>query len=158
VKIKYLADRPEFVPVLAAWHRREWGHLRPDETVEMRAAKLRAFSGRREVPSVMAACEEDILLGAAMLIAHDMDTRMQWSPWLAGVVVAPEHRRRGIGAALVERVIAEARMLGFPMLYLYTFSTEQYFSRLGWRFVERANYLGADVTIMSFDIKHGFAT
>src|ERR1700678_2505857 len=106
--------------MLAVWHRREWGHLRPDETVEMRAGKLRGWSGRGQVPSVMVAAADDTLLGSAMLIAHDMDTRPQWSPWLAGVVVAPEHRRQGIGAALIERVIAEARTLGYPTLYLYT--------------------------------------
>ena len=119
----------------------------------MRAAKISGWSGRGQVPSVMVACEDDTLLGSAMLVAHDMDTRPQWSPWLAGVVVAPERRRGGIGAALVERVITEARMLGFPALYLYTLSTEQYYARLGWRFLERATYLGADVTVMLFNIE-----
>ena len=118
----------------------------------MRAARISAWCGRRQVPSVMVACAHDALLGSAMLVAHDMDTRPQWSPWLAGVVVAPEHRRRGIGASLVERVITEARTLGFPTLYLYTFNTEQYYARLGWRLMERAIYLGADVTIMSLEL------
>jgi predicted N-acetyltransferase YhbS len=101
---------------------------------------------------VVVACADNTLLGSAMLVAHDMNTRPQWSPWLAGVVVAPEHRRRGIGAALVERVITEARALGFLTLYLYTFSTAQYYTRLGWRFIERTTYLGADVTVMSFKL------
>ena len=52
----------------------------------------------------VAETSEPVLLGSAMLIAHDMDTRPQWTPWLAGMVVAPEFRGRGIGAALVERV------------------------------------------------------
>src|SRR4051794_3283657 len=29
VRIEYLAERPEHIGTLAAWHRREWGHLRP---------------------------------------------------------------------------------------------------------------------------------
>jgi predicted N-acetyltransferase YhbS len=150
LKIEYLSDRPEFISVLATWHRREWGNYRPEETTEMRAAKLRAASGRRQIPSVVVACDGDTLLGGAMLIAHDMETRPQWTPWLAGVVVAPEHRRQGIAAALIERVITEARSLGFTELYLYTFSTERYYARLGWAFVEQSMYLGADVTIMKF--------
>jgi GNAT superfamily N-acetyltransferase len=152
LKIDYLADHPEFVSILASWHRREWGHLRPAETLEMRTARLEAFSGRGQVPSVVVACEGNTLLGAAMLVAHDMDTRPQWSPWLAGVVVAPESRRLGIRAVLVERVSAEARNLGFPRLYLYTFSTEEYYTRLGWRFVENTIYLGAHVTVMSIEL------
>jgi hypothetical protein len=48
LKIEYLADHPEFVPTLAAWHRREWGHLRPDETLEMRSAKLSLSQQKRK--------------------------------------------------------------------------------------------------------------
>jgi predicted N-acetyltransferase YhbS len=153
VKIEYLADRPEYVSTLAAWHRREWGHLRPDESVEARATKLKAWSGRRQIPIVFVASTEEMLLGSAMLVAHDMETHLQWSPWLAGVVVAPEHRRHGIGASLTGHAVTEARHLGFLTLYLYTFSTEQYYARLGWQFIERDSYLGAPVTIMSFNLQ-----
>ncbi len=153
VQIEYLADRPEYVSTLAVWHRREWGHLRPEESVEARAAKLRAWSGHRQIPTVFIATAEDTLLGSAMLVAHDMDTRMQWTPWLAGAVVAPEHRRRGLGASLAEYAAAEASALGFRTLYLYTFSTEEYYARLGWEPIERDSYLGAAVSIMSRDLK-----
>src|SRR6266404_4131560 len=117
MKIEYLADRPEYVSALSVWHRREWGHLRPDESVEERAAKLRAWSGHRRIPTVFIATVEDTLLGSATLVAHDMDTHMQWTPWLAGVVVAPESRGRGIGASLAEHAAREASALGFPTLY-----------------------------------------
>lgn len=153
VQIEYLADRPEYLSTLAAWHRREWGHLRPEESVEARTAKLRAWSGHRQIPTVFIATTEDTLFGSAMLVAHDMDTRMHWTPWLAGVVVAPEHRRQGIGACLAEYAAAEAGALGFRTLYLYTFSTERFYARLGWEPIERDSYLGAAVTIMSRHLK-----
>jgi predicted N-acetyltransferase YhbS len=38
--------------------------------------------------------------GSAQLIAHDMDTRMELTPWLAGVYTAAEYRGRGIGIGL----------------------------------------------------------
>ena len=149
MKIEYLADRPEHIATVAAWHRREWGHLRPEESLGTRASKLRASSGHQEIPTVFIASIGSTLLGSAMLVAHDMDSRLQWSPWLAGVVVAPEHRRRGVGAALAEHAAAEARALGWPVLYLYTFSTEQYYTRLGWQLIERSIYFGEPVSIMS---------
>ena len=152
MKIEYLADRPEFVSALAVWHRREWGNLRPDESVEARATKLRAWSGHRQIPTVFIATVAETLLGSAMLVAHDMDTRMQWTPWLAGVVVAPECRGRGIGSCLAEHAATEACALGFATLFLYTFSTEEYYARLGWERVERDSYLGV-VTIMSRRLK-----
>ena len=60
------------------------------------------------------------MLGSAMLIAHDMDTRLELSPWLAGVFVTPDRRRHGTGSALVQRVIGDATELGVRRLYLYT--------------------------------------
>jgi predicted N-acetyltransferase YhbS len=154
VKIEYLADRPEHVATVAAWHRREWGHLRPEESLEIRASKLRARSGHRQIPTVFIASTDGTPLGSAMLVAHDMDSHLHWSPWLAGVVVAPEYRGRGIGAALVEHAVAEARELGLPTLYLYTFSTEQYYARLGWQLIERSSYFGESVSIMSCSLNH----
>jgi GNAT superfamily N-acetyltransferase len=58
------------------------------------------------------------LLGSAMLIARDMDTDPEYSPWVAGVFVSPTHRRRCIGRALSEHVLHEAARLGFATLYL----------------------------------------
>ena len=58
-----------------------------------------------------------------------------------------------VGSNPIERAATEARVLGFPALYLYTFTTEQYYARLGWRFIERATYLGGDVSIMSFKLQ-----
>jgi N-acetylglutamate synthase-like GNAT family acetyltransferase len=84
-----------------------------------------------------------------MLIHHEMDTRPDYTPWLAGVFVAPAHRRRGIGRALAEHVIGEAARLGFPTVYLFTPSAEDFFSRLGWSIVEHTRYRSADVTIMT---------
>ena len=92
-----------------------------------------------------------MLLGSAMLIAHDMDTRMEWSPWLAGVFVAPDYRRQGIGIELVRRVVQDASALGVRRLYLYTPGVERFYSRHGWSVVERTNYRGADVVVMSYD-------
>jgi GNAT superfamily N-acetyltransferase len=62
------------------------------------------------------------------------------TPWLAGVFVAPEHRSHGIGAALVERVVQEARALGILRLYLYTSGSGALYLRLGWSVVERTFY------------------
>ena len=59
---------------------------------------------------------------------------------LVGVFVAPDHRRHGIGAALVRRAVDDATTLGVRRVYLYTPSTELFYSRLGWSLVERTRY------------------
>jgi GNAT superfamily N-acetyltransferase len=84
-----------------------------------------------------------------MLIANDMDTHPEYSPWLAGVFASPTHRRRGIGRALSEHVVHEAAGLGFATLYLYTPNAQDFYSRLGWSTLQRTRYRDTDATIMS---------
>jgi predicted N-acetyltransferase YhbS len=153
IQFGYLADYPESVPLLARWHHDEWSYLRPGDSIEARAARLRGHCGHQGIPTVVIALTEGALAGSAMLIAHDMDTRLELSPWLAGVFVAPEHRRQGVGASLVRRIIEEGTALGVPRLYLFTPSAERYYSRLGWRLVERTAYRGANVVVMCYEIR-----
>jgi GNAT superfamily N-acetyltransferase len=151
MQLGYLADHQDFIPILAQWHHREWAYLRPGDSVEARIARLRGYCGHREIPTVVVSFADGALLGSAMLVAHDMDTRMDLSPWLAGVFVASEHRGNGFGVALVRRIIDDATALGVRRLYLYTPSTEQFYSRLGWSLVERTSYRGANVVVMSYE-------
>lgn len=149
VEIELLADHPEFIPLLAEWHHCEFGYLRPGFSIADRIAMLRERCGRRELPITFVASSGDELIGSAMLIAHDMETRPEYSPWLAGVFVSPAHRRRGIGRALSEHVAREAGRLGFTALYLYTPSAQDFYAGFGWSTLERAHYRGVDVTVMS---------
>jgi len=97
VTVEYLADRREFIPTVARWLHAEWGHLRPGETVEDRAARVERDCGHCQVPTTFVALAGDQLVGSASLVEHDMATRPELSPWLSDVFVAPEHRRRGVG-------------------------------------------------------------
>ncbi len=140
VTIEYLADRREFIPNVARWHHMEWGHLRPGETVEDRTLRVERSCGHCAIPTTFVALADDQLLGAASLVEHDIDIRPKLSPWLSGVFVVPEHRRRGVGGALVERVVQEARALGTSRLYLYTPGSGALYFRLGWSVVEQTFY------------------
>src|ERR1700736_1692780 len=153
MNIDYLANHQEFIPTVARWHHKEWAYLRPGDSLEARITRLRDDCGRKAIPTVVVAFTDSTLLGSAMLVAHDMDTRMDLSPWLAGVFVSPERRGHGIGVALVQRIIDDAGALGVQKLYLYTPSAEQFYSRLGWAVVERAIYRGAEVVVMSCEVR-----
>ena len=150
--IDYLADHPEFLPTLAKWHHQEWGYLRPGDSAEARAARTKALCGREEIPTVFVAFSGTTLFGSAMLVANDMETRKELTPWLAGVYVAADHRRQGIGSALVARIVECAEKLGVARLYLYTPSAEQMYSQLGWSPMERVKYRDSQVLIMYRDL------
>jgi amino-acid N-acetyltransferase len=56
---------------------------------------------------------------------------------LRSVAVAPEWRSRGLGRALVTRVIADAEARGIRALYLLTTTAEHYFPSFGFRRIAR---------------------
>jgi N-acetylglutamate synthase-like GNAT family acetyltransferase len=148
--IEYLADHPQFVPTLAQWQHAEWGHLRPGDTVEARMARMQTSVQIGRIPLTVVALSDGELLGSASLIPHDMDTRMELTPWLAGVFVAPAHRRKGVGAQLVRGIMAEACALKIPLLYLYTVHSEKFYANLGWSLQEHTGYREQSVAIMTY--------
>jgi predicted N-acetyltransferase YhbS len=150
--IDYLADHPEFIPTLAHWHHEQWNYLCPGDSVERRIESLHAHLERGQIPVTFVAVSGQAVLGSASLIAHDMDTRMDLSPWLASVYVASEHRRAGIGTALVRRVIREAETLDIPALHLFTPDKESFYARLGWSVIERPEYRGYPQVVMALSI------
>jgi GNAT superfamily N-acetyltransferase len=148
VKIEYLADHGDAIPALAQWHHDEWQALTPHLTVADRIAGFRSRMRRLEVPTGFVALVNENVVGMACLVAHDMETRPELTPWLATVLVCPDYRGRGIGSALSERVVAEGQALAFPNLYLVTFDKMSFYTRLGWSSLEQAEYLGVPATIM----------
>jgi N-acetylglutamate synthase-like GNAT family acetyltransferase len=77
---------------------------------------------------------------------------MELTPWLGGVYVAPDHRRQGIGSALVVRAVDEASEISVERLYLYTPDQERFYTRLGWSVVEQCQYRGEDVVVMTLQL------
>ena len=152
MRIEYLADNVALIPIIARWHHEEWGYFNPGDSVEKRIATLQTHLGRNQIPTTFISLSGGILLGSASLVAHDMDTRMDLSPWLASIYVLPEHRSHGVGTALVQRVLEETIELSVETLYLFTPNREGFFASLSWSVVERTEYRGQQVVIMALHI------
>ena len=101
-----------------------------------------------ELPTTFVAIENNILLGSAAIIRHDMDTKRELSPWLAGVYVKEEVRNQGIGKKLVEEIEKIAGKLNFKVIYLFTSETEQYYQSLRWKTIEKVPYKSINAIIM----------
>jgi N-acetylglutamate synthase-like GNAT family acetyltransferase len=127
--------------------------MRPGETLEGRIARMTSYLGHRQLPTVIVALEDEQPIGSAMLIVKDLDSHTHLSPWLAGVYVRPEYRRRGIATTLVLRIVEEARALRFETLYLFTEHSEHLYARLGWSVIERTVFSSAEVTVMALQIQ-----
>jgi N-acetylglutamate synthase-like GNAT family acetyltransferase len=148
--IEYLADHLDALPPLAQWQHDEWGHLRPGDTLEKREARLQRYCNRDRIPLSVVALDDGEVLGSASLILHDMETRMELTPWLAAVFVGEPYRQRGIGAELVRRIMTEAGKLDVRLLYLYTVHSEKFYAALGWVLHEHTSYREQKVAIMTY--------
>ena len=147
-----LKDRPQHLMTLARWHHEEWSYLNPERSFDERVAEMREDLLGKIMPVTYIAEHKGELLGSASLLAGDMSTHPELTPWLASVYVAAQFRRRGLGSDLVRHVMQHAQSNGIRRLYLYTPDQEQLYARLGWRIFSREPYHGTPVTIMCIDM------
>jgi predicted N-acetyltransferase YhbS len=149
IQIVDLRDAPQHLPQLAAWHHEQWSYLNPGQTLHHRIEKMHDHLQPIPLPrTFVAVADHGAPMGSASLVAHDMDTHPELTPWLASVFVAPIHRQKGIGAALVRRVMAAAREAGIETLSLFTPDQEAFYQSLGWHTIAKERYHGDEVTLM----------
>lgn len=148
MRIELLANRRDAIPTLARWFYEEWAHLRPGWTRQDFEDSIAARCNTDRVPLALVALEGEELIGSVCLEAHNMDTRKDLSPWLAGLYVKEHWRNQGIGARLVRAIEAKATELGIHKLYLYTPASQHFYARLGWSLRERLAYKGSEVAVM----------
>ena len=116
----------------------------------MRSLELVVSDQSRGVALVAKADGEPI--GTCLLVESEIEPNYDVSPWLAGLFVVPEHRRRGAGAVLVRAIEDQARQRGFSRLYLYTTDATGFYAKLGWSTLDRTNWKGLDTALMVRDL------
>jgi len=120
----------------------------PNLSVADRIAGFTARARRGSIPLGLVALLDDLVVGMACLVECDIPSHCHLGPWLATVLVSPDHRRVGIGSALCVRATTEAQLLGVSQLYLFTFDKQRLYTRLGWSALEDASYVGRSGTVM----------
>lgn len=151
--VEYLADHPHLADALANWSWAEWRLF-----IEARGRTfddvLRSYRERAQIdalPLALVAFADGELTGTVSLMVQDLATRPEITPWLASLFVVPERRGVGIGRALIDRAVAEARRLKVPTLFLWTSSAEALYLKLGWRTIERTEYCGKPIVVMQIE-------
>lgn len=148
MRISYLADHPEFVAHLARGLLEEWRWITPELSLADRMTRLGSHLNRSVLPIAWVAHSDGEPLGTAALRVHDLEGREDLTPWLGGVYVAPEHRQRGIGAALCAVVERKAWALGFDEIHLFTLDRAAWYTGLGWGSPEPTRWRAHAGTIM----------
>jgi GNAT superfamily N-acetyltransferase len=147
--ITYLADYPQYLSVVAGWIFDEWGWEMPRSTMGSIQAEFSVHLNCDRIPLTMLALVETQPVGTASISLHDMDTRMDLTPWLAAVYVLPEFRGQGIGSQLVRVIEEVATRLQLERLYLFTPDREAFYARLGWSVLETIEYRHHSNVIMT---------
>jgi N-acetylglutamate synthase-like GNAT family acetyltransferase len=148
VQFGYLVNYPHFVPTLARWHFDAFGHLNPVSSLDRHQTFLKRTLQKDAIPTTLIVFSGDVLVGSASIVKYDLQDKMTLTPWLAAVYIAPAYRERGVGAALVQRMVDEANALGYHRLHLFTPDKEHFYTQLGWVILERTIYRGIDIVIM----------
>jgi len=149
MEITFLAEHREFIPLIAQWSYDEWSYLCPQRTLQDFADRIAQRANTDKIPLTLVACEGQELIGTACLTIHDMETRKELTPWLAGLFVAESWRNQGVGKRLIGAIETSAVELGVEQLYLYTPDAEDFYLKLGWKVMERTVYQGHPVVIMT---------
>ncbi|MES2206298.1 MAG: GNAT family N-acetyltransferase [Pseudomonadota bacterium] len=143
---------PSHIKQVAEWQYKEWAYLCPGAGMEKFVERIESSLSEDLIPSTFLAIEGHQLMGAAEIVAHDMDTHLNLGPWLASVYVAPEYRCKGVGRSLVKHVMQKAKEHNVETLYLFTPNNEAFYQNLGWNTLFKDEYYGQVVTLMQIEL------
>jgi predicted N-acetyltransferase YhbS len=137
--------QPDLVPQVVDWLRHEFWHA-GSPSREQQIATMLAQPDHSEETFVL--LDDNVPVGTASLVNNDLPSRPDLMPWLASVLVLPPFRGKGYSAPLVRRV--EEAIRSTTILWLYTWSAEQVYAKLGWQRVgpARDDARGIDVVLM----------
>lgn len=150
VPIIVLASGMAELEVCARWRAETFSVLNASAADEL--ASLQAFVADPTDQVALMAMHDGQPAGIALLARSEIAPVHDVTPWLAGLYVAPAHRRHGVGAALVRAIEGQARQRGHHRLFLYTTDAADYYQRLGWSIVDRTRWNGADTVLMAIDL------
>jgi GNAT superfamily N-acetyltransferase len=136
--------------ICARWRANAFSVLEASFEQELRSMELFASDQRRGVALVVKANGEPV--GTCLLVESEIEPNHDVSPWLAGLFVVPEHRRKGTGAVLVRAIEDQARQRGFSRLYLYASDAVGFYAMLGWSVLDRTIRRGLVTALMVRDL------
>ena len=151
--IEPLANHTHHIHEMSAAFHREWSHLVPGKSVEWVEESFRSRVNSERLPMAFVAVNKvGDWLGTVSIKVEDLDLPDALSPWLSSLFVREPYRNRGIGKALVEKVLEACQNLGLPAVYLYTDSKEQFYLDLGWTLLQRQILHFSEISILKYQL------
>ena len=150
--IEHVCDAPESIAALARLFKAEWEPWYGAEGPGDAEADLLEAVDRVQLPLRLVALGSDgAVLGSIALRKEGLTEPAE----LGGLVVAPEHRRQGIGEALVMRMLEVARKLGIGRIPTSTEVEWSLIERMGWEPIGSMETLRGTVPTLALDLDGG---
>lgn len=144
----------DIIPKIAKWYNQQWGYMDPKETVEFCMHELQSRLDNININVVyVAQLPNEEVIGTISLLASDMDNKPELLPWLTSLYVAKSYRRFGLGAWLIDNLIAATQNNVHKKLFLFTPNKSNWYKKLGWKFVEHTFYRVEEVDILQKNIE-----
>jgi GNAT superfamily N-acetyltransferase len=155
VTVDLLASHPELIAAVGEMRWREWGYGDPSPAGHVEITRREA--GKESLPITLVAIgPRGEALGAVGLDGIDNELsaaeRNHRTPWLIGMVVRADSRRRGIGRALVSRLERTSVEFGSRRVWVATGDhAVGFYRRCSWEPVQwlRLTSTGIDTTILT---------
>ena len=150
IVVAALARHAEWLPLLARWMIDEWPQWygaggRGDAGVD-----LRSFAASESaLPVGVIAFDGSTPVGMAALKAQSLPSHAHLLPWAAAGLVVPARRGQGIGAQLLDALVARARGLGHEQIFCATATAASLLRRGGWVQRERATHEGEALLVFA---------
>ena len=133
VSVALLADCPASVPVVAQMRWQEWGHAPESEDPAWWLDVTTREAGRDNLPITSVAHDAaNEVLGAVGLDTYDLDERRETSPWVTGMIVRRDHRRKGVGRILLQHLERWAVEHGIVEVWVGTDLARSFYEHCGW--------------------------
>ncbi len=145
MKVSFLADHREALPILMDWYRSEWEPYYGVNGPGNAQADLESRCNYEKIPIGLVAMEGDQVCGT---IALDQDAATNLTPSIVGLLVGRTHRRKGIGTALIKSAETLARQLGHKHVYMSTTAPGDLLERRGWRKLKEVVFLNGELGLI----------
>jgi predicted N-acetyltransferase YhbS len=149
VLITHLFNHPQLIDAVANMIYNEfWVDVEDGMSVADLVAHLKTATQPQRIPLSLIALVDGQLAGTVNLIENDDDKRVHLRPWLAAMVIRADLRGQGIGTALVNALLADARAMSIPAVYFGT-DGPGFYERLG---AVKHEHVRDDFAIMKFEL------
>lgn len=149
VRITYLAEQPEVIQLLVGWFFQEWPDYFEGQTIfEMAIAFSEACKTSELDMALIAVTPDNRLAGVVTLSATGpMDYQGDNWPWIKGLFVNPMFRGQGIGKALLQAAIEQARRLKFPSVFAGSLAMADILENAGFAHIETIDMIYQELPI-----------